>query len=164
MARSNTTYYSGMDKNYQPGYYVFVTHGHHSSMYQRLLTILCSLSCIILLMPQGWCCWLAPLSCCQVIEKKSCCRHQTKTEHSCCSQHTTSPESDQPAPLPVKCAKCVLDTIKPSFAPDFDLTFELLGLLPVDFLEVPPVSLFFSPAHLHGNSPPLHVQLCVWRC
>lgn len=133
-------------------------------MYRRVLTILCSLCCIILLMPQGWCCWLAPLPCCQVVEKKSCCQHQAKAEHSCCSHETTSSNPDQPAPLPVKCVKCLHDTIKQSFSHDFDLTVELLGLLPVDSQEVRPVSLFLSPAHLHGDSPPLHVQLCVWRC
>jgi len=133
-------------------------------MYQRFLTILCSLCCIILLMPQGWCCWLAPLPCCYVNETTSCCQHQAKPEHSCCSQQSTSPESDLPAPLPVKCIKCLHDTLKPSFAPDFDLTVELVGLLPIDLKTDLSVSLLPSPAHLHGDSPPLHVQLCVWRC
>lgn len=137
---------------------------HSFSMYQRFLTILCSLSCIILLMPQGWCCWLAPLPCCQVVAKKTCCQHHPKSEHSCCSHQATSSESDQSAPLPVKCPKCQNDTIKTSFAPDFDLSVELFGLLPVDSPNVAPFSLSLLPTHLHGDSPPLHVQLCVWRC
>lgn len=164
MRRSTTNYLVWINTDHAGRIHKCIK-GQSSGMYQRFLTILCSLSCIILLMPQGWCCWLAPLSCCQVMaETKLCCQHQAKAVHSCCKQQSTSPESGQPAPLPVKCVKCLNDTIKSSFAHDFDLSVELLGLLPVVSPEVPPVSLFLSPAHLHGDSPPLYVQLCVWRC
>ncbi len=135
-------------------------------MYRRIVTILCSFSCIILLMPEGWCCWLAPRECCKVVAKQSCCQaHAAVKQSNCCSPQVTPQEPEQPtAPLPVKCAKCIHDTTKPEITPSFDLTLELVTLLPVDLQLALPVRLLPAPAHLHGDSPPLHVQLCVWRC
>ena len=135
-------------------------------MYRRIVTILCSFSCIILLMPQGWCCWLAPLECCKVVAIKSCCQAHTAAKQTSCCSHESSPQKpEQPtAPLPVKCAKCIHDTTKPEITPSLDLTLELVTLLPVDLQFTLPVRLLPAPAHLHGDSPPLHVQLCVWRC
>ena len=142
--------------------------GYEASMYRRIVTILCSFSCIILLMPQGWCCWLAPLECCKVVATKSCCQQHTapkEKEASCCSHQSTPQEPEQPAaPLPVMCAKCIHDTTKQETTTSFDQTLELVALLPVVFQSFLPVRLLPAPAHLHGDSPLLHVQICVWRC
>ena len=142
--------------------------GYDRRMYQRIATILCSFSCIILLMPQGWCCWLAPLQCCKAVVTKSCCQEHAapkEIESSCCSHQSTQQEPEQPgAPLPVKCARCIHDTTKPEITPSLDLTLELVTLLPVDFQSALPANVLLAPAHLHGDSPPLHVQLCVWHC
>lgn len=130
---------------------------------KRFSAILCTLCCVILVMPQGWCCWLIPLECCQVA--KSGCEAQAKPQKSnCCCQTAPVPDDTTPAPLPVKCAKCIHDTTKPSpdVSSDIVLAFAYYLPLQADINE----SIFLSErlARLPGDSPPLHVQLCVWRC
>ena len=143
-----------------------VHRGKKSGMYRRICTILCCLSTAILLMPQGWCCWLPPMQCCEVVSQQSCCKAAPKAEPTCCHcQKESSPEEDQPAtPLPQKCAKCLHDTIKPTPTDHIDSAPLLSYLLPMDTMGRIVGWNGISQETRPGASPPLHVQLCVWLC
>lgn len=135
-------------------------------MYQRLVIFLGSLSCIILMMPQGWCCWLFPMQCCPVVANKACCETVSSQKNSFCCQatHSNQNQSESPSSLPLKCAKCIHDSTKPNHYYTIDVELGFLCLLPIDELFLQPLTHFTPALYLHGASPPLHVRLCVWRC
>lgn len=137
------------------------------NMQKRISAILCSLCCIVLTMPQGWCCWLVPLQCCGEVKANSCCSSEKTVETRCCCCQSSSCSEQEPQPgnsLPLKCAKCLHDTLKPSSPFAVELTLDFVTLLPVKLFDALELAALCSKAYLSGDSPPLHVLLCVWRC
>lgn len=137
------------------------------SMLQPIKALLCSLSCIILLMPQGWCCWLVSLNCCSAPEASpsSCCKPVEKTECCCCSATSESlPCRESDSSLPVNCIKCSYEAIRPALEKPFDIYDYPTALLPFTWQFTFSEVQLEPRARVHGPSPPLHVQLCIWRC
>lgn len=135
------------------------------SMFQLAKALLCSLSCIILLMPQGWCCWLVSLNCCSQTATSSCCVPVEKAD--CCCCHPSSedlPCKDTDTSIPLKCYKCIHEVIRPALEKSFDLIEIPVTILPFNWQCSSHEIHLESHAKLLGFHPPLHVQLCVWRC
>lgn len=134
-------------------------------MYQHIKAMLCSLCCIIIMMPQGWCCWLVSLNCCSHNAVSSCCVPVEKNDCCCCT--TTSEElpcQDTDSSIPLKCYKCIHEVIRPVFEQSFD-KFDLpVALLPFNGHCSSHEIHLETHSDLHGSGPPLHVHLCVWRC
>ena len=132
-------------------------------MHKRLSSIFCTLSCALLLLPQGWCCWIVTLDCnkCRVLKK------QKEVCSSCCKTKSTENQSSGPLPAqrPDCCWKCWSDTLKPGQLTHDDGWHALAYTLPVWEGAAQPCARHQAgfPADLAG--PPLiHVRLCVWRC
>ena len=125
--------------------------------------ILCLLSCIILVMPQGWCCFFSPLPCCNV--EMACCEVEKPAKSNCCCcENTPEDTKESPEPLKLKCSKCIHDVVKPPAQLVFDFDLALIGLLNFDVATSVAVLAQNSIVSLYGNGPPLHIQLCIWRC
>jgi hypothetical protein len=127
--------------------------------------ILASLSTLIMLLPQSWCCWLVPVDCCQ--QKVTA---AVKTSEQCCCCKDAGDQKPEPAkkgscPQHGACAKSLRDWAKPT-VPSWDDGFNSIAyVLPLDLIigsdSTNPLDQTTSE---RTHSPPLHVQNCVWRC
>lgn len=138
------------------------------NVYHKMKAIFCLLCCMIILMPQGWCCWLVPLQCCSNDAVPSCCHTVSQATESCCdacaeSQNAQDGE-DHSGSIPETCSKCLHDTVRPVFENSTDWFVVPVAILPVELSTGLPCSLLFVSHDVHTVSPPLHVHLCVWRC
>ncbi len=134
------------------------------------LKMVCVICSIILMMPQGWCCFLTPLNCCQ--SSLSCCAEEKQkkpknAESNCCCCDTSCEDSNttpSPQPLRLKCPKCIHDVPqpKPSLCLEVDLPF--LYVLTYEPAAMEAAWFPYTIAHLSDDGPPLHLQLCIWRC
>jgi len=119
-----------------------------------------------LALPQGWCCWQPPT---QTMEKAAARSVPAACPH-CGGEATPLPPKHEcpkklPRPLPVCCAACFRDTVKPPATPS--LADQGLSVLLQTPVTPPPVCFAVanerSPAEA-AQPPPLHVLCCVWRC
>lgn len=139
------------------------------TVYQKLKALLCLLCCMIILMPQGWCCWLVPMQCCgHDAIPSTCCHTRSQVAESCCNGCAESPEAqnsqENTGSIPETCSKCVYDTIRPVTEKSMDWFDIPVTILPVESTAGLPCSLQTVSHEVHTISPPLHVHLCVWRC
>lgn len=129
-----------------------------------------------LLLPAGWCCWLAVEVCC--VRCEGACTHPAECERCACVCPGCSGcggelpvPADEPAPkCPCDdCCTCVccLTEVTPPPAP---LEVPAPSSLPTAWL---PAGFDFTPDHFAGEPEvsrvpwagcPRHVVLCVWRC
>jgi hypothetical protein len=142
------------------------------TMLRRLHVWLAFLVSTVLALPQGWCCLVVSLGCCQPppagdceAEAAPCCccsRADEPAPKSCCP--TDESESGQQSPAG-KCTLCVAATFKPPVKQtDVDDLPVLAYLLPVPAGVSPSAVVVAESAPPHETGPPRHVLLCVWRC
>jgi hypothetical protein len=139
-------------------------------MLRRVHVWLAFLVSSVLAMPQGWCCLVMTLGCCQaapveVTESQAsccCCQSKTPTTKSCCPTGEQPREgSKQPAG---KCTLCIAAAFKPPVKQAQDNPPTLAYLLPVlDASSAAAIEVlsFLAPRE---PGPPRHLLLCVWRC
>jgi hypothetical protein len=136
----------------------------YSSMRRIVANILCFICCIILVMPQGWCCFFSPLPCCKA--ESACCEvaKPVKPNCCCCEKTPTDTEESAPQPIKLKCPKCIHDVLKPTAKVVVDFDLFCIGLLEFDVASAVATISPNAIVSLFGDGPPLHLQLCIWRC
>ena len=139
-----------------------------------LARLLCSLSALLLALPQGWCCWIA---CCAQKPTESttlqaptpqtcCCCAAAPTTDGCESVTAETTPTGRSPFQPGNCPCCVVNALKlvpTGFVPELQLVLlSPLLLADLPLTERAHDSLSSAPAAV--ADPPLFLLHCVSRC
>lgn len=144
-----------------------VRRGGDNSIMRNLTRSLALLSCLLLPLPQGWCCSFGPAGCC---EAKARAKQAPKPPEGgrCCCPEQTIPEADEGTSAPAPATpSCCCSEKEPAAAPDTTRPLPDLDASLVLFLNVISTDTFATAApvvKVFVISPPRHVLHCVWLC
>lgn len=128
------------------------------------LRTLLTLSCLVVLMPQGWCNYV-PALCGKVKAEEP-----KKAHGGCCDlcqckdREKPPPEPEAPSP-PSRCCCYELDWLKPNPPLLVKADLPLVGFIVPVVGNPACADMLLEPGlTIHVPSPPIHVLNCVWLC